>query len=130
MNFGSRRPGSNHLPHEINQHDNSATGAARIKSYHNFAGHKVLTHYISAVMEKPMPPSSMSYRHLVHRNSTKEVYLKKLPLRPRNNSNRRHFYRHLNWNFLKKNCIKNLVLVRSWHDWLTIEDHVLIFYCK
>ena len=73
---------------------------------YNFAGHEVLTQYILAVMEKPMPPSSMSYRHLVHRNSTKEVFFKKLPLRPRQNSNRRHFYRHLNWNFLKKIVLK------------------------
>ena len=87
-------------------------------------------------MEKPMPPSSMSYRHLVHRNSTKD-FSKKLPLRPRHNSNRRHFYRHLNWNFLKKIVLKpcfsekltwltnywtsffNLLMQISWADFNT-----------
>ena len=59
------------------QYDNSDTSAAQTKWWkYNFAGHEVLTQYILAVMEKPMPPSSMSYRHLVHRNSTKEVFKK------------------------------------------------------
>ena len=40
----------------------------------NFAGHEVLTHYILVVMEDQMPPSPMSYRHLTHRNSTKEIF--------------------------------------------------------